>query len=188
MDEKPKRRASDQAFVHRMWATLKEQPILTLLLVAVGLQALMLSLGLFVLNPRASDNERRIEALARSNGVLIRETSHASLEQCRRGNVSRPQQVRVYEAISDGNKSRAVGEFRSVEAWQATAASFPAVSEVAAMHITVAQAKRRAALVEATALHHAAVTIANAQKAVAKHPGAQSLVKRSIVDCESQFG
>lgn len=188
MAETPQRRSTDRSFPHVLWMACKRSPVIAILLVVALLELVTLTLGLTVLYPRARENQQRLEALAESNSVLIRENAHASLEQCRRGNVSRPQQVRVYEAISEGNKRRAYGEFKSVKAWKATAAAFPTTADVAALHVEVAQTKRRAALDEAEVLHRAAVTIVGAQREVAKYPGAKSLAKRSIVDCEGQFG
>lgn len=154
-----------------MWGRLqtvaKENPIITLLLLAVALQIVMFALGLFVLNPRAAHNQQGIEAISE-------QTAKASLTSCQRGNVTRPQTIQTDLDIAQGNRDRAA-------AWLAIAKAFPPTAEVAMQ-------QHDANIGEATRLHHDAAVIANAQRPVAKFPKAKSLTKRSIVDCHEQFG
>lgn len=159
----PRRRKVDQAFHTRLWHAIKEQPIISLLLLAVLLQAVMLGLGLFVLNPRAGKNEKRIEALAHAN-------TRAQLDTCVRGNVTRPETIRVYLGIAQGNEARAA-------AWREIAVAFPPTAMVVQDQIAANEA-------EAGVLEALAIRLSDAQQQVARFPDAEGLARRAIVDCQ----
>lgn len=109
---------------------------------------------------------------------LVAQQQAASLAQCQRGNHSRPQQIRFYLTVAQGNR-------RVARQWGAIGSVIgsvfpplkPAIDGMADAHA-----------VEAAGAHHSAAVLAGAQHAVARYPDAKSLPKRSKVDCREQFG
>lgn len=114
------------------------------------------------------------DRLSRRTRGLAEKTRLASLASCRRGNETRPETIRTYLAIAEGNRSRAA-------AWAAIAAAFPPTA-------AVVSGQEDANLSEARALEASVRRIVEAQQEVSRHPRSPNPVKASKVDCISQFG
>ena len=116
-------------------------------------------------------------ALYNSNRLtdIVDQQQQAGLGNCKQGNKARPQNIDSLLDIAAGNEARAVG-------WQRIGRAFPPTADVSAYQSKANRTEARRLRSDARAIA-LAVTPERA-----KYPDAESLPRRSLVDCREQYG
>lgn len=145
--------------------------------VVIGLLVLIVGLGAY--NSKVnSDQIGSIDEAQNAVGALNATLTAQVQADCERGNETRPQLIKVYQAIARGNRGRHRAAARLLRRF-GVGLPDPVVDF---LHEDGAAAKP-----EARTLHEAAVRTAEAQAPVALYPHA-NLRLRSLVDCSNPSG